>query len=967
MSSNIIRPFLSTEIGTTLEVGRPFLALLFIPALILTIIPFFRLHKSRRWSLKHIVPLFIHLIILAIASVLITDIHLIETTKAPEATQIVIVADMSDSNSAMKSQMNEYIKGLQNSKDANTEIAVVVFAEDALYRTEFGETKSDYLDVSSADVKATNTDIQGAIEYAETLFEQNDPVNKRVLLMSDGRQTSGNAWSAAKKLSLDGIRLDCAYFDVLNNDGMSEVQLVSVQATEIDERNANVSVSVSIRSTKATSGKVCLYEVPQGGGAGNKVHEENVTLKQGGNAFSFEYNAEGAGIHSVYATIETSDDTVVQNNTLYSWFNVQSTAKILLVDGDGNQVKSKITNLIEGEYEYESIYTTEFPTSMQELLEYDEIVLMNIDFEEMPSGSIDLIKRYVEEVGRGLVFTCGSNSYKNNQLENNPLADILPVDLKIDERRETIATVITVDLSSSMGQEVAGQTNKYGEKMTRYDMVLESVLALLDADEFTNEDYIGVIVFDADATVALPITQLSEKEYMKEYLQQSFEEYFYAHNIVNPNDKPSYSNRVKVTSGTKDANGYKIAASGTNYGIAIDQANVLLDESGADLKQMVFISDGEPQDKETGGYASKIRRMANAGILTSTIGVGNLKASEKEELSLLATIGHGKFTQVVSTMDLTQSLLQVAESIKGDYKNERPTELEKRNDSKILVGLRTENLDTIGGYYGTTIKNGAKMILSADDLRPIIAEWEVGNGYATVYMSDLGGVWSNSLFTDAGEGASADEEEEDPDNKVIVKNLLVNSINEQVGSSGLKISSERVEGVTRITVETLKRIRADEHLVAIVTEPSGKTKEYSSFTRIADTKYRQEITTDDEAGTYLVEVRLVSSSGAVCDKANYAVVGFYAKEYDLFRIDGQSIIEDLSAAGDGDVMSTPMSFFEITKDELFQFEHDIATPAIIAIIILFLIDLLFRNFAPKKEKKRTMMTDQEQFESMRGR
>ena len=960
MNSNIFHTFLATEIGTTFEIGRPYLALLMIPALILALIPFFRLHKSRRYSLKHILPLFIHIIILTIATLLITDIHIIETTTAPEATQIVVVADMSDSNSPMKPEMNEYISGIVNSADDATEVAVVVFADDNIYLVEFGEEKQDYLEISGEAIKSGNTDIQGALEYAESLFDPLNPVNKRVLLMSDGRQTVGNAWAAAKKLSMNDVRLDAAYFDVTADPETAEVQLLSIKASEIDERNANVSVSIAVRATKATTGTVTLYETPQGGdGEDVEVYSEKVNLKKGGNTFSFEYMAEGSGIHSVYATIEVDDDTVEQNNTLYSWFTVASKANILLVDGDGRQVGSKITSLIEDEYEYEIIDTVDFPTSMEDLLMYDEIVLMNIDFEEMPQGTTDLIKRYVEEIGRGLVFTCGSNSYKNNALADNPLVSILPVDLKIDERRETIATIITVDLSGSMGAEVKGQTNKYGEKMTRYDMVLDSVLSLLDTDEFTDEDYVGVVVFDADATIALPITQLSEKEYMKQYLQESFEEYYYAH-VLSPGEEPSRENRVTGTPGSSqhDANGYKVQASGTNYGNAVNMANKLLDENGADLKQMVFLSDGEPQDKGS-GYDSTIRRMANAGILTSTIGIGNLNNNSIAELSNLATIGHGKFTQVDDTLDLTQSLLQIAETIKGDYKNERPTKLEKRNDSKVLVGLKTDDLDTIGGYYGTTIKNGAKMVISADDLRPIIAEWDVGNGHTTVYMSDLGGVWSNSLFT------SSDE----IDNKVIVKNLMVNSINAEINASGLKISSERVEGTTRLTVETLKRIRDNEQLIAYVTDANENTVEYTDFVRVADTKYSKELQTTDEAGTYLIEVRLVTTDEhpQLFDKANYAVVGFYADEYDLFKIDGKSVMEDLSAAGDGDIMENVKGFYDVAKDEFYQFEHNISTPAIIVLLLLFLVDLFFRNFAPKKERKKKIMTDEEQYESMRGR
>ncbi len=962
MNFNLIRPFLATELGIEYEITYPLLFLVMIPALVLAIIPFFRLHKSRRYNVKHIVPLFIHIFILAIACTLITQIKIIETTTAPEDTQIIVVADMSDSNSSMKDKMNAYIKDLQESADESTEIGVVVFANDHIYFTEFGEVVEDYLDVSGSDVKSSNTNIQGAIEYASTLFSQTSRVNKRVLLMSDGRQTLGNAWSAAKKLSLDDIRLDGAYFDVVDDENTAEVQMVSMSTKVVEERDSNVSISMALKSTKATSGKITFYEIPQGtDGSGEpfEVYSQNVSIKKGNNSFSFKYLAEEAGIHSVYAVFEVNEneqytDAIAQNNTLYSWFSIDSVANILLVDGDGTQVSSKITNLLT-DYQYTVIETTEFPDSMEELLPYDEIVMMNIDFSEMPAGSTDLVKRYVEELGRGLVFTCGSNTYNYNNQDyaDNPLIDILPVDLKIDERREVIATIITVDMSSSMGQAVTGtsEKNEHNGTLTRYDMVKQSVIKVLDSDGFEAEDYIGIVLFDSDASIALPLTQLHEKDWIIDQINYSFESYFYKHS---DEKNPSFSNRL--TGGTADANGYSIKSYGTNYKFGIDLANKMLSESDADLKQMVFLSDGEPSDKNS-GYDNTIRRMANAGVVTSTISVGKDTSGQANELATLATIGHGKFSQVTSTLDLNNSLVQIAESIKGKPINEKVTELEKRNDSAVLVGVPNE-FDKINGYYGTTIKDGAKIIISADDLRPIIAEWEIGLGHSTVYMSDLGGSWSKPLFTDADE----------VDNLRLVQNILVNSINDKIGSSGLIISSERNEDITKLTVETEKRIRDNEQIVAFVTDAEGNTIEYTDFVRVADTKYRKEITTDNQEGTYHIEVKLVGTEDAqLYDRAEYAVVGFYASEYDLFNIDGESVMEDLATAGDGEVMADAEKFYDIKREEFVQYQHDISTPALIVLLLLFIIDLLFRHFSPKKKEKKNVMTEEERFASMRGR
>ena len=976
MNSNIIHPFLSTlaEGGMKFEISRPWLALIIIPALALALIPFFRLHKSRRYNIKHVVPLILHILILTLAVALITGVKVTEIAPAPTESAVIIVADVSDSNIAMKDKMNAYIKDLVESSDEHVEIGVVIFANDASYYHELGDDPvEDYLDLEGKEFLTGTTDIQKALDSASKILSQDkyERVSKRILLMSDGRQTVNNAWEAAEMLASKDIRLDGAYFDVAASEGYSEVQILSLKTDVIKDKSANVSVSFAIKSTSSTTGKITFYEIPQGStdiSEAEEVYSSKLRIEKGSKSYNFKYMADDPGIHSVYAVVETDDgsgDSIVQNNTLYSWFSIDDIPKILLVDGDGTQVTNKITSLIEKEdCDYEVVDTKDFPDSMEKLLEYDEIVLMNIDFADMPMGATNLVKRYVEEIGRGLVFTCGSNSYDYNDgsFANNPLIDILPVDLKIDETRETIATVITVDLSSSMGNYVGGDEicEETGKPMTRYDMVKQSVIAVLDDESFSEADYVGIIFFNSEAVEAVPLTQLSEKEWIIDEISFQFESQFYYHTDEN---NPTVENRVSG-SGTQDKNGYSIKSFGTTYSNAISKSSEMLSNSDADLKQLVFLSDGEPSDKGQ-GYAGTIERMAATGTTTSTILIGNDNQAMVDELSNLATIGHGKFTQVFTKANLSDSLVKIAESKKGELINERDTQLEKRNESAITVGVSNKKFDIIGGYYGTTAKEKATIIFSADDLRPIIAEWKVGLGHATVYMSDLGGKWSESLFT------YDESNEDDADNIMLVQNLLVNSLNSKVDSSGLKVSSQRVDDTTKITVETEKKFRDNEKLVAYVTDMAGNVTAYedeNAFVRLSDTKRKAEILTKEASGVYHIEVKLVDKqTNAVYDKAEFAVVGFYPDEYDLFNIDGKSILEDVVTAGEGEMIENADEFLAIKREGFVQYVHTYSTLFITILLILFLLDLFFRHFSPKKKSDSRIMTDEEQYESMRGR
>ena len=112
----------------------------------------------------------------------------------------------------------------------------------------------------------------------------------------------------------------------------------------------------------------------------------------------------------------------------------------------------------------------------------------------------------------------------------------------------------------------------------------------------------------------------------------------------------------------------------------------------------------------------------------------------------------------------------------------------------------------------------------------------------------------------------------------------------------------------------------------------------------------------------------------LCDTVKFAIVGKYSKEYDVFNettaMNGELKMNSIAANGAGGLLETDKdvdSFFaeKLEKDTII--EHDIATPILIVALILFLLDIVFRNFIIQPKKDKVQMTDEEQIESMRGR
>lgn len=974
-----------------------------VPALILGIIPFFKLHKNRRSSTKHIIPFIIHLVLVFLLTTLVSGVRVVETSTAPIDSTVIFVVDVSDSNDEMHDEMNAFIKQIvaeSEKSEGKVSFGYVPFAgtvleKDVIKPGSFDNDAEDYIEFNEA-ADRSESNIEEALKYASTLFS-NARQNKRVILMSDGRETDGNAWNSAKSLIDAGIRLDASYFDIKDSSN-AEIQLVSIATSGKVELEKEVTINVTVKSTiNVPKGTLTVYD-------GQFKFEETISIVPGDNKFSISYDpmkAGGAGLHTVYADIKVANDTLEQNNTLCSWYKVDDRGSILLVFGDKTQ-EAQIKSVNLSEYKVKRIYQPrEFPTTMEELLEYDEVVLFNVGFSGLPEGSDVLIKRYVEENGRGLVVTSGSNTYQNGVYVDTPIAEILPVDLRVNEEKETVAAIIVVDLSSSMKELVANAKS-------RYEMVVESTLQAVDALDAT-KDYIGVIVFDEAAHVAVELTHLpGNVDMIKEKIKHEFEYYYYEHYldengevtdqiIYQDHEKDPTKNEYIIKnnwhfpSTVVDGNGYGTSSAwnnadksskglirsfGTNYRWPIQAASNMLSvgkqEQRLDVTQVVFLSDGAPGDAGS-GYLGIVDMMAKSGTVTSTVAIGIGENSDADkELKSIADKGYGERV-LVNDASLPEKLFDIVQSRQGGSYNDLTAEggvrPQKFNTSVVLDGVGND-FDIINGYYGTSIKPGANLVLFADNLRPVIAEWNVGLGKVTVFMSDFGSAWTSAMFND----------EDGIKNTRLVKNIITASMNEQTDSTGLviyetpkRMENEKGEQVTVVRVELPVNKREHEVLKAIVKDTNGEIVSEAEFGLTSSKKYRATVSTPDATATYVIEIKLVNvkqnvEMDVMYDQTNTAVTGYYKDEYDIFAKDGKPVLTDLVKieATDRHLVTDASTFYEIAKNDIAVYNHDVETPFAIIVLVLFVLAIIFRNFAFQKEKKKKEMTDEEQIASMRG-
>ena len=993
------------------ELERPYLFFILIPALLLGIIPFLRIQKKRRASTKHLIPFIIHLTLIFLLSGLLAGVAVTETTDERLETKVVFAVDVSDSNVAMKNQMNAFIQGIIDESDPEKDkFAVVLFANDIVKVQDHHEidfSSGDYIQFDkSTHVKTDKTNIGRAIERAATLLAEEDRQNKKIIVLSDGLETLGDAIATSKQLG-DDVQISGAHFNMVDSDsGTREVQLIDINATSKVASGGDVTVELTVKSTKfVNKAEIVIQD-------GDIVTKEYVDIQPGvNNVVRLSYTPEVAGVNTIRATInvDSRNDQLSGNNTLYAWYSLDAQKSILIVDGDKgtgvgqfDQIKSSsVMDKLSDYAIHGPIAPEEFPDTLEALLDYDQIVLMDVNFDHLPSTAADNLKRYVEEVGRGLFVSFGDNFYDikgttvnggtDAEYKEIPLEAILPVNLKLEGEKETVAMVMVLDLSSSMKEIMPG-----GEK-SRFEVLVESVknVLMLGATEeeqlnnqgFDETDYVGVICFDESYHVALDIVQVGDLENRQkicEEVERELRHYYYFYYQypngedsdipVHKDDKsiptapdPNGKGEVQLikpnitnTSNYDKDTGIYIKAYGTEYKWAVQAASDMLAKQNnktlLHIKQVLMMSDGEPNTKNN-GYVSIVERMSNAGVGTSTISIGAGSGGMKE-LEKIADAGGGSKFDANDAESLANEIIKKAEEITSELINERSV-LPYRNsfNSTVLSGVR--DYEYIGGYYTSTIKEGADLILYVDQKKPLYAEWTYGLGKVAVYMSDLGNSdWTGSLFN-----------EEDKNGLILVTNMMNAAMNRQVDSTGLEYSAVRDEDVTTINVTTPVPMRNGETIIAQVFDQNGSVQDTIKLTKVANKQYMGKLKTAKLEETYTVKAMLVTEkNNTINDSITFAVTGYYNEEYNVFSNEGKSVLSGVANNGGGNMLTGTAGFYDDIEKKISVFSHDVTTPFVIAVLVLFLLDILFRNIVIRRKKdKTTEMSDEEQAASMRGR
>ncbi len=634
--------------------------------------------RRRRWILGTRLALFT-LLVLALAG---TELRLPVNHEA-----VAFVVDLSDSARPARGDALSWVEKALEARGSDDLAGIVVFGRDPLVEEPL--TAQRFGAAFNSKPVTTATDLASALRLAAGVLPGR--AQKRIVVLSDGRQTAGDALTEAVLLAKQGIRVDVFPLTVT---GGPEVLLRSLEAPSSAHEGEVFSLTVTADSTVRTSGTLRVYS------DGRLLAEQRVQLSVGTNRYTVTVKETQPGFHTYRATVEAASDTWAQNNEAWAFVDVSGKPRVLVVEGHPGAGANVAAALRAGGVEVDVRPVSGAPQMLPELTPYSAVWLADTAYADLGPDLPAALKTYVSDMGRGLVTSGGEESYGPGGWRNTPLEDALPVQMDVKARGEdpTLALVLVIDKSGSMSE---------GDGLiSKVDLAKEA--AIRSTQVLTEKDQIGVVAFDSEYKWVVPLQKVTSVSKIQDLI------------------------------GTIRADG------GTNIYPALDAAYGALVDAKARYKHIILMTDG--MSGSGGDYDALAAEMEKAGITMSTVAVGG--DADRTLLEHLAKVGGGRYYFTDQLRSIPKIFTKETVLATRNYFVEENFRPMAGAPSPVLRGV--DEVASLSGYVATTLKPNAEAALLSARGEPVLATWQYGLGRAAAWTSDAAGRWTQAWLAWSG-------------------------------------------------------------------------------------------------------------------------------------------------------------------------------------------------------------------------
>jgi Ca-activated chloride channel homolog len=674
----------------------------------------------------------------------------------------------------------------------------------------------------------------------------------RIVLVTDGWQNRGDALNALGLLRATGIQLDI--FTPPGADAVPNISMTELNLPPALEKAEAFSLSVTMTNLNPTpaAGAILLYR------NGGLIERRVVTLPPGQSRYDFPVRAEESGLISYRAEFKPVNpalDIYQEDDSLQGWVGIGAQRKILILS-DSARDAHYLTDVVRRTgFEPSTVIVSdgEYAGSFHG---YDAVMLNNIRRDQLAPPVQTALVQYVTE-GGGLAMVGGDQSFGLGGYESSPIARIMPVIMKPPEHHmRTRALILIIDKSGSMGRH---------DKLAYAKMAAQTVLKTLK-----DNDLVSVIGFDVQPFVVVPLEPIQQ---VRPYFDQLVD---------------------------------RLKAQGRTFLLpALEEASRTLAQSGAAIKHVVILTDGE-----TGGtpemYYDLVATMHHQeGSTISAIAIG--REANLPLLQAISKYGGGGFYQTDSPENLPELFVEDVQQRSADT-----TMVEKEfvpysvRPDPVLGELAGRQLPALKGFVSTALKPGADLSLfvnSKGQRNPIIASAKAGAGKTLAVTTDASGRWS-SLWVQDGVFAPLWER--------LLGWLVPHNTNPQNFGVALGYRSGRIQ--VNLTDYSPNSAISNAPITAAVTAPDG-AKYSIALSREAPGELSGSIEAP-RAGTYNIDLRSLHGTSQNFPPLAYTVSPAIYAEVPR-PVPNYALLEHLAAATSGR-LNPPLSEVRLERPKIQQ-------------------------------------------------
>lgn len=670
---------------------------------------------------------------------------------------------------------------------------VALFGGDA--RLELTVQEDADLTQPAAQVDSTRTNLATALRLAGAVLPAD--ARRRIVVVSDGRATDGDATVEAQRLADQGIEVE---FHVVGRRAGPDVAVAAVDAPARVREGESFTLGITLSATRAGPAQVTVLR------DGVAVHEGVIDLQPGTTSIEVPQVAEGSGLVRYQVRVSGAGDTVIENDVGYAAVDVEGPARVVLLEGaEGNG--AVLTAALQAGGLLVDVMPVAALPPLDRMATYDGAVLVNVDERSLTDDQVRTVAAFTRDAGRGLVTVGGTHSYGLGGYFGSELEQILPVLSEIldPQRRQSVAQVLAIDSSGSMGEchcsEGGNPSGRLSGGIEKTDIAAAGAARAIDA--LSENDEVGILAFNTNYEWLIDLQQLP------------------AEDVVN------------------DGLGRLVPEGGTDLSRSLTLSAERLRESHASLKHIILFTDGFTSEAVLDDLVDEAAALREEGITVSIIATGEGAA---RQLEAIAEAGGGRFYPGRDLQEIPQLLMEETILASRDFITEGQF-LPTVTSSAPVVRDLTESPPLLG-YVATTAKGEAQVLLRiGPDQDPLLATWQVGLGRVTSWTSDASERWSQQW---AGWDGYVDFWSR------VVKDTFG-------AASPIGVRARVEDGVLRVTVDQEGAFADEAVASARIADPTLDDQELR-LERTGPDSFEGEVAVS-EAGTYAVGVSVQSPNG----------------------------------------------------------------------------------------------------------